>query len=126
MWFSSVTEREVIHGILRAHRPTLHTHCYVRTLQDLNTSIVRVARNFMDFNGLKVDDEAQKLLTLLKVGGLFYWLIYRPPPLPPSPPSLLFLGHKNPCGSPGVQHHSALDPVVQRRRHESRQRRASK
>ena len=64
--FFTVTEREVIRGILKA--PNVEDHClaYVREISNINVTLLRFASKFIDFAARNVDNEAQKLLKALR------------------------------------------------------------
>ncbi|KAH7701155.1 Protein T05C3.2 [Aphelenchoides avenae] len=65
-YFMSVTEREVIHGILKADSPNEHCLCYVRHINNINVSQTSVASKFIDIVHKQVNVEAQKLLANLR------------------------------------------------------------
>uniref|UniRef100_A0AC35EXK7 NACHT domain-containing protein n=1 Tax=Panagrolaimus sp. PS1159 TaxID=55785 RepID=A0AC35EXK7_9BILA len=62
----SVTEREVIHGILKAPIPNEHCLCYVRHIQNININQTNTASKFTDIVHKQVNIEAQKLLANLR------------------------------------------------------------
>ncbi|KAI1720798.1 NACHT domain-containing protein [Ditylenchus destructor] len=65
-YFMSVTEREVIQGILKAESPNEHCLCYVRHIKNINISQTSVAAKFIDIVHKQVNQEAQKLLANLR------------------------------------------------------------
>ena len=62
----SVTEREIERGILKAKDTKDHCMAYVRHISNVNLTLLRFARNFIDMAARDVDSEAQKLLTTLR------------------------------------------------------------
>ncbi|CAG5115605.1 unnamed protein product [Candidula unifasciata] len=65
-FFMSVTEREVERGILKASNVQEHCLAYIREINNMNTTLMRVASKFVDFAARNVDGEAQKLLRVLR------------------------------------------------------------
>ncbi|KAK3802261.1 hypothetical protein RRG08_004547, partial [Elysia crispata] len=65
-FFMSVTEREVEHGILKANDVDEHCLAYIRDISNMNTTLLRIASKFVDFAARSVDNEAQKLLKILR------------------------------------------------------------
>ncbi|XP_064636934.1 NACHT domain- and WD repeat-containing protein 1-like isoform X2 [Lineus longissimus] len=67
MFYMSVTEDEITHGILNATNPDKHCHWFRRTITDmLDKTSAKKAFRFMDMSKGKVDEEAKKLLSRLK------------------------------------------------------------
>lgn len=62
----TVTEREVMNGILRAQDTADHTLAYLRIIEDININVLRSAKLFLDIAGRNVDTEAQELLGKLR------------------------------------------------------------
>lgn len=62
----SVTDREVINGILNANDTQAHCLAYIRRINNLNMNMIKYARNFIDMIGKDKDTEAQKLLSTLR------------------------------------------------------------
>ncbi|UYV61467.1 NWD2 [Cordylochernes scorpioides] len=62
----SVTEREVIHGLLQAPRPRHTCLAYVRHIEGISLSNLRVSGRFIDLENRQPDDEAQNLLADLR------------------------------------------------------------
>ncbi|KAI6228770.1 hypothetical protein M3Y99_01185600 [Aphelenchoides fujianensis] len=65
-YFMSVTEREVIHGILQANNPNEHCLCYVRQIKNININQTSTASKFIDIVHKQINQEAQKLLSVLR------------------------------------------------------------
>uniref|UniRef100_A0A915AE07 Uncharacterized protein n=1 Tax=Parascaris univalens TaxID=6257 RepID=A0A915AE07_PARUN len=65
-YFMSVTEREVIHGILKAKNPNEHCLCYVRHINNIAISQTRTAAKFVDIVHNQICTEAQQLLSNLR------------------------------------------------------------
>ncbi|CAB3397348.1 unnamed protein product [Caenorhabditis bovis] len=65
-YFMSVTEREVIHGILKAKNPNEHCLCYIRHINNIALSQMKTASKFVDIAHNHVNAEAQKLLANLR------------------------------------------------------------
>lgn len=61
-----MTEREVIHGILKANHPNDHCLCYVRHIQNININQTNTASKFTDIVSKQINVEAQKLLATLR------------------------------------------------------------
>ena len=61
-----MTEREVRHGIIEAKDTKDHCLGYLRNISNINLSALRFARNFIDMIGRDVDEEAVKLLSVLR------------------------------------------------------------
>ena len=64
--FSSVTEREITRGILKAKNVQDHCLAYIREIENINITLLRFASKFVDFAARTVDGEAQKLLKVLR------------------------------------------------------------
>lgn len=47
-YFMSVTEREVVHGILKAKNPNEHCLCYIRQINNIALSQMKTASKFVD------------------------------------------------------------------------------
>lgn len=64
----SVTEQEVVRGILDANNNTQHTLCFIREIKNINTHLIQYASRFIDMNysTRKVDEEAQIMLNELR------------------------------------------------------------
>lgn len=62
----SVTEREVVHGILQAENVDDHCLAYLRNINNVNTTLLSFASKFVDFAARAVDSEAQRYLKLLR------------------------------------------------------------
>ncbi|ULT89955.1 hypothetical protein L3Y34_008385 [Caenorhabditis briggsae] len=65
-YFMSVTEREVVHGILKAKNPNEHCLCYIRHINNIALSQMKTASKFVDIAHNHVNSEAQKLLANLR------------------------------------------------------------
>ncbi|KAK0046460.1 NACHT and WD repeat domain-containing protein 2 [Biomphalaria pfeifferi] len=65
-FFMSVTEREVERGILKAANVEEHCLAYIRDISNMNITLLRIASKFVDFAARSVDNEAQKLLKILR------------------------------------------------------------
>ncbi|KAK3105389.1 hypothetical protein FSP39_024054, partial [Pinctada imbricata] len=67
-YFMSVTEEEILHGILQAPGSAPdHCLCFVRMIDDIEEHLDhRLAWRFIDKDGDKVDTEAQKILQSLR------------------------------------------------------------
>uniref|UniRef100_A0A0N4ZF20 NACHT domain-containing protein n=1 Tax=Parastrongyloides trichosuri TaxID=131310 RepID=A0A0N4ZF20_PARTI len=65
-YFMSVTEREVINGILKADDPNEHCLCYIRTIKNINISLTSTASKFIDIVHNEINGEAQNLLASLR------------------------------------------------------------
>uniref|UniRef100_A0A0K0FUG2 NACHT domain-containing protein n=1 Tax=Strongyloides venezuelensis TaxID=75913 RepID=A0A0K0FUG2_STRVS len=65
-YFMSVTEREVINGILKADNPNDHCLCYIRTIKNINISLTNTASKFIDIVHNEINNEAQTLLAILR------------------------------------------------------------
>ncbi|XP_076319840.1 NACHT and WD repeat domain-containing protein 2 isoform X1 [Tachypleus tridentatus] len=65
-YMMSVTEREVINGILNTRNTRSHCLAYVRQINNINMANLRVASQFIDISNRTVDAEAQKLLSNLR------------------------------------------------------------
>lgn len=61
-YFMSVTEREVINGILSVKNTKNHTLAYVRILNNINLQNLKKASNYVDIINRSLDTEAAKLL----------------------------------------------------------------
>lgn len=62
----SVTEREVINGILNVKNTKNHCLAYVRYINNINLQNVKKASLFLDIVNRQVDAEASKLLANLR------------------------------------------------------------
>ncbi|KAI6183552.1 hypothetical protein M3Y97_00500900 [Aphelenchoides bicaudatus] len=65
-YFMSVTEREVINGILKAPNPNEHCLCYVRQIKNININQTSTASKFIDIVHKQINQEAQNLLSILR------------------------------------------------------------
>ncbi|XP_068248399.1 NACHT and WD repeat domain-containing protein 2 [Palaemon carinicauda] len=65
-YFMSVTEREVINGILDVPNTKNHTLALVRYINNINLQNLRRASNFIDIVNRQIDGEAMKLLSDLR------------------------------------------------------------
>ncbi|VDK17375.1 unnamed protein product [Anisakis simplex] len=65
-YFMSVTEREVIHGILKGRNPNEHCLCYVRHINNIAISQAKTASKFVDIINDEICSEAQHLLSNLR------------------------------------------------------------
>ncbi|XP_047484728.1 uncharacterized protein LOC125036301 [Penaeus chinensis] len=65
-YFMSVTEREVINGILSVKNTKNHTLALVRYINNINLQNLRRAANFIDIVNRQIDGEAMKLLSDLR------------------------------------------------------------
>ncbi|XP_050688331.1 NACHT and WD repeat domain-containing protein 2-like [Eriocheir sinensis] len=65
-YFMSVTEREVIKGILSVRNTKNHTLALVRYINNINLQNLRRAANFIDIVNRQIDGEAMKLLSDLR------------------------------------------------------------
>ncbi|XP_069163973.1 NACHT and WD repeat domain-containing protein 2 [Procambarus clarkii] len=65
-YFMSVTEREVINGILNVKNTKNHTLALVRYINNINLQNLRRAANFIDIVNRQIDGEAMKLLSDLR------------------------------------------------------------
>ncbi|XKL66768.1 hypothetical protein PGB90_010188 [Kerria lacca] len=65
-YFMSVTEREVINGILNVSNTKNHCLAYVRYVNNINLQNVKKASLFLDIVNRQIDAEASKLLTNLR------------------------------------------------------------
>ncbi|CAI5452798.1 unnamed protein product [Caenorhabditis angaria] len=65
-YFMSVTEREVIHGILKAKNPNEHCLCYIRHINNISLTQMKTASKFVDIAHNHVNTEAQKYLANLR------------------------------------------------------------
>uniref|UniRef100_A0A0K0EPQ8 NACHT domain-containing protein n=1 Tax=Strongyloides stercoralis TaxID=6248 RepID=A0A0K0EPQ8_STRER len=65
-YFMSVTEREVINGILKADNPNDHCLCYIRTIKNINITLSNTASKFIDIIHNEINIEAQTLLASLR------------------------------------------------------------
>ena len=63
-----VTEQEVVRGLLFAKNNTDHTLAFIREIRNINIKLFTHSAKFIDINfgARKVDDEAQKMLSLLR------------------------------------------------------------
>lgn len=66
--FAPVTEQEVVRGLLFAKNNTDHTLAFIREIRNINIKLFTHSAKFIDINfaARKVDDEAQKMLSLLR------------------------------------------------------------
>lgn len=62
----SVTEREVINGILNVKNTKNHCLAYVRYINNINLQNLKKASNFVDILNRSLDAEASKLLADLR------------------------------------------------------------
>uniref|UniRef100_A0A1I7RSF5 WD_REPEATS_REGION domain-containing protein n=1 Tax=Bursaphelenchus xylophilus TaxID=6326 RepID=A0A1I7RSF5_BURXY len=65
-YYMSVTEREVINGILNAENPNEHCLCYVRVIKNINLNQAGTASKFIDLLHKQINQEAQALLENLR------------------------------------------------------------
>ncbi|XP_004923513.1 NACHT and WD repeat domain-containing protein 2 [Bombyx mori] len=65
-YFMSVTEREVINGILNVKNTKNHCLAYVRYINNINLQNLKKASNFVDIVNRSLDAEASKLLADLR------------------------------------------------------------
>ncbi|KAL4712468.1 hypothetical protein ACJJTC_007484 [Scirpophaga incertulas] len=65
-YFMSVTEREVINGILNVKNTKNHCLAYVRYINNINLQNLKKASNFVDILNRSLDSEASKLLADLR------------------------------------------------------------
>ncbi|CAK1595571.1 unnamed protein product [Parnassius mnemosyne] len=65
-YFMSVTEREVINGILNVKNTKNHCLAYVRYINNINLQNLKKAGNFVDILNRSLDAEASKLLADLR------------------------------------------------------------
>ncbi|KAG1650116.1 NACHT and WD repeat domain-containing protein 2 [Nymphon striatum] len=65
-YMMSVTEREVINGILNVANTRNHCLAYVRIVTDMDFSNLRVTRNFVDIANQAHDEDAKRLLSSLR------------------------------------------------------------
>lgn len=65
-YYMSVTEREVINGILNAENANEHCYCYVREIKNINLNQTGTASKFIDLMHKQVHQEAQTLLANLR------------------------------------------------------------
>ncbi|KAJ0171169.1 hypothetical protein K1T71_013368 [Dendrolimus kikuchii] len=65
-YFMSVTEREVINGILNVKNTKNHCLAYVRYINNINLQNLKKASNFVDILNRSLDAEASKLLADLR------------------------------------------------------------
>ncbi|CAB3255055.1 unnamed protein product [Arctia plantaginis] len=65
-YFMSVTEREVINGILNVKNTKSHCLAYVRYINNINLQNLKKASNFVDIINRSLDAEASKLLADLR------------------------------------------------------------
>lgn len=66
MIYFSVTEREVINGILSVKNTKNHCLAYVRIINNINLQNVKKASLFLDIINRNIDAEASKLLANLR------------------------------------------------------------
>ena len=62
----SVTEREVINGVLNVKNKKNHCLAYVRYINNINLQNLKKASNFVDILNRSLDAEASKLLADLR------------------------------------------------------------
>ncbi|CAF0730796.1 unnamed protein product [Brachionus calyciflorus] len=64
----SVTEQEVVRGILNFKNNPDHTLAFIREIRNINVKLFTHSAKFIDINfaARKIDDEAQKMLSLLR------------------------------------------------------------
>lgn len=65
-YFMSVTEREVINGVLKVKNTKNHCLAYVRYINNINLQNLRKAGLFLDILNRSLDNEASKLLANLR------------------------------------------------------------
>ncbi|KAK0413279.1 hypothetical protein QR680_006707 [Steinernema hermaphroditum] len=65
-YFMSVTEREVINGILNSSNPNEHCLCFVRHIDNIVVNATTAAAKFIDLTADQINSEAQKLLANLR------------------------------------------------------------
>ncbi|XP_026317171.1 NACHT and WD repeat domain-containing protein 2 [Hyposmocoma kahamanoa] len=65
-YFMSVTEREVINGVLNVKNTKNHCLAYVRYINNINLQNLKKASNFVDILNRSLDTEASKLLADLR------------------------------------------------------------
>uniref|UniRef100_A0A1I8AA47 WD_REPEATS_REGION domain-containing protein n=2 Tax=Steinernema glaseri TaxID=37863 RepID=A0A1I8AA47_9BILA len=65
-YFMSVTEREVINGILSSENPNEHCLCFVRHIDNIVVNPTTAAAKFIDLVADQINSEAQKLLANLR------------------------------------------------------------
>lgn len=65
-YFMSVTEREVINGLLNVKNTKNHTLAYVRYINNINLQNLKKASNFVDILNRSLDTEAAKLMSDLR------------------------------------------------------------
>lgn len=63
---SSVTEQEVVRGILNAKDREDHTLAFFRHIENINISLLRHSMKFIDIVAKQVDFEAQRMLSDLR------------------------------------------------------------
>lgn len=63
-----VTEQEVVRGILNSKDNTEHTLAFIREIRNINVKLFAHSAKFIDINfaARKIDEEAQKMLSLLR------------------------------------------------------------
>lgn len=64
--FETVTEREVINGVLNVKNTKNHCLAYVRYINNINLQNLRKACLFLDIANRSLDNEASKLLADLR------------------------------------------------------------
>lgn len=64
--FETVTEREVINGVLNVKNTKNHCLAYVRYINNINLQNLRKAGLFIDIANRSLDNEASKLLADLR------------------------------------------------------------
>ncbi|CAF3329325.1 unnamed protein product [Rotaria socialis] len=62
----SVTEQEVVRGILKAKDIVDHTVAFFRHIENINISLLRHSMKFIDIVSKQVDEEAQRMLSDLR------------------------------------------------------------
>ncbi|CAL8088657.1 unnamed protein product [Orchesella dallaii] len=65
-YFMSVTEREVINGVLNVENTKAHCIAYVRYINNINLQNIKKASNFIDIINRGIDAEAARLLGNLR------------------------------------------------------------
>ncbi|XP_026816728.1 NACHT and WD repeat domain-containing protein 2 isoform X2 [Rhopalosiphum maidis] len=65
-YYMSVTEREVINGILKVKNTKNHCLAYVRYINNINLQNLKKASNFLDIVNRSIDTEASRLLGNLR------------------------------------------------------------
>lgn len=66
LYFQTVTEREVINGVLNVKNTKNHCLAYIRYINNINLQNLRKANLFLDIANRSLDNEASKLLANLR------------------------------------------------------------